>query len=69
MGKRIGQRWSTIYWKVIRVPKYSTANDKKGIDKEKIHPQRVNKLTNKEILVKLFSDWSSGPFCNGQVSL
>ena len=67
MGKRIGQIWSTTYWKAIRMPKYGTTSDKKGIGKEKIHPQRVNKPTNKEILVKLFSDWSRGPFCNGQV--
>ena len=49
--------------------KCSTATDRKGSDKDKIQLQRIKKPTNKDILVELVSDWSSGLFYNNLVNL
>ena len=53
----------------LECTKCGPAIDRKGVDKDKIQPQRTKKLTNKDILVELVRYWSSEPFCNILVNL
>ena len=64
-------RWTEIFnvdmW--LDCTKCSTDTGNKGTNKDKSQPKRTKESKNKDILVELVSDWSSGPFCNNLVSL